>query len=92
MAHCHFQVSLTENGDVEGKGRGGSGRQELIKIAQHFDLHKLGKKSERQGSGKRESFPSTSGCISHAPRSPAKSLSFACDVGIMRLKYRSQLV
>lgn len=71
MAHCHFQVSLTENGDVEGKGRGGSGRQELIKIAQHFDLHKLGKKSERQGSGKRESFPSTSGCISHVTPPPS---------------------
>jgi len=41
---------------VEGKGRGGGGRQELIKIAQHFDLHKLGKKKRKTGQRKKGKF------------------------------------
>jgi len=47
-------------------------RQQLIKIAQHFDLHKLGGGKKKDGAAvKRESFPSSSSIFLN-PRKPRK--------------------
>jgi len=52
------------------KGEVAAGGRSSLKLHNTLICISWGKKSERQGSGKRESFPSTSGCISHVSPPP----------------------